>query len=199
MYTIWICTQLRIQALSRRTVRSHSHSLVRLQFTVEELTKRFATDYSSSPKKRKATGSHQAAPIPTSAPPSGRRYTSPVGSTTSTPGRTRGHTRQRSDISTPGSRMEPSRFSTLQLDSRPPSRGPRHDDYGRPEESSSQQPPPPQQQQQQPYEFRRYEEHAQSFGPGSTAGAMPPGQSGARETRRSFQQSSSGRSSAEAS
>ncbi|PVI00078.1 hypothetical protein DM02DRAFT_655726 [Periconia macrospinosa] len=60
-------------------------------------------DYTSSPKKRKAQGSHQAPPPPTSAPQS---HTSPSfshvsTSSASTPGR-RGHTRTRSDISSRG-------------------------------------------------------------------------------------------------
>jgi hypothetical protein len=59
-------------------------------------------DYTSSPKKRKAQGPHQAAPPPTSAP----QYTSPSfslvsTSSASTPGR-RGHTRARSDLSSRG-------------------------------------------------------------------------------------------------
>lgn len=61
-------------------------------------------DHTSSPKKRKATGSHQAAPPPTSQP----QYTSPpfsqTGSSVSnTPTtRRRGHSRQRSDMSSRG-------------------------------------------------------------------------------------------------
>ncbi|KAH7356333.1 hypothetical protein BKA66DRAFT_515534 [Pyrenochaeta sp. MPI-SDFR-AT-0127] len=60
-------------------------------------------EYTSSPKKRKAQGQHQPAPLPTSAPQS---YTSPSfshisTSSTSTPGR-RGHGRARSDASTRG-------------------------------------------------------------------------------------------------
>ena len=56
------------------------------------------SEYQSSPKKRKATGSHQPAPPPTSNPPD----TSPSFSHTSsgsTSGRRRGHSRQRSDAS----------------------------------------------------------------------------------------------------
>ncbi|KAL1384889.1 hypothetical protein HDK64DRAFT_20021 [Phyllosticta capitalensis] len=58
------------------------------------------SDYTSSPKKRKAQGAHQAPPAPSSAP----QFTSPSfshvsGSTTSTPGR-KGHARTRSDQST---------------------------------------------------------------------------------------------------
>lgn len=56
------------------------------------------SEYTSSPKKRKATGSHQPAPPPTSNPPD----TSPSFSHTSsgsTSGRRRGHSRQRSDAS----------------------------------------------------------------------------------------------------
>jgi hypothetical protein len=59
------------------------------------------TEYVSSPKKRKAQGAHQAAPIPSTAP----QYHSPsfvhVSSNYSTPGR-RTHTRQTSDSSTRG-------------------------------------------------------------------------------------------------
>lgn len=60
-------------------------------------------DHTSSPKKRKATGTQQAAPPPTSLP----QYTSPpfsqTGSSISTPSsRRRGHSRQRSDMSARG-------------------------------------------------------------------------------------------------
>lgn len=59
-------------------------------------------DPSSSPKKRKATGPHQSAPPPTSQP----QYTSPPfsgSSVSNTPqSRRRGHSRQRSDLSTRG-------------------------------------------------------------------------------------------------
>jgi hypothetical protein len=61
----------------------------------------FTPDHTSSPKKRKATGPQQAAPLPTSQP----QYTSPpfsqTGSSVSnTPSsRRRGHSRQRSDMS----------------------------------------------------------------------------------------------------
>jgi hypothetical protein len=59
-------------------------------------------DYVSSPKKRKAQGTHQAPPVPTTAP----QYHSPsfvhVASNYSTPGR-RSHTRQTSDSSIRGS------------------------------------------------------------------------------------------------
>ena len=58
-------------------------------------------DYTSSPKKRKAQGTHQAAPPPTSTP----QYTSPsfsqISSSASTPAR-RVHARARSDASTRG-------------------------------------------------------------------------------------------------
>ena len=62
------------------------------------------SDHLSSPKKRKATGPQQAAPPPTTQP----RYTSPPFSQTgssvaNTPSnRRRGHSRQRSDLSTRG-------------------------------------------------------------------------------------------------
>lgn len=61
-------------------------------------------DQTSSPRKRKATGSQQPAPPPTSQP----QYTSPPfsqgsASVSSTPqGRRRGHSRQRSDVSARG-------------------------------------------------------------------------------------------------
>ncbi|KAF2835736.1 hypothetical protein M501DRAFT_915296, partial [Patellaria atrata CBS 101060] len=59
----------------------------------------FESEHASSPKKRKAQGAHQPAPLPTSTP----QYTSPsfsqLASSASTPGR-RGHTRTRSDTST---------------------------------------------------------------------------------------------------
>lgn len=64
----------------------------------------FIPDHTSSPKKRKATGPQQAAPPPTSQP----QYTSPpfsqTGSSVSnTPSsRRRGHSRQRSDMSSRG-------------------------------------------------------------------------------------------------
>ena len=63
-----------------------------------------SSDHTSSPKKRKATGTQQAAPPPTSQP----QYTSPsfsqTGSSVSnTPSsRRRGHSRQRSDVSARG-------------------------------------------------------------------------------------------------
>ncbi|KAF2457622.1 hypothetical protein BDY21DRAFT_266948, partial [Lineolata rhizophorae] len=70
-------------------------------------------EYSSSPKKRKAQGSHQAAPAPSSTP----QYTSPSfsqmsSSSTSTPAR-RGHARTRSDASTRGQEA-PARPSSRQ-------------------------------------------------------------------------------------
>lgn len=56
------------------------------------------SEYQSSPKKRKATGSHQPAPPPTSNPPDTSPSFSHV-SSGSTSSRRRGHSRQRSDAS----------------------------------------------------------------------------------------------------
>ncbi|KAF2878071.1 hypothetical protein BDV95DRAFT_613698 [Massariosphaeria phaeospora] len=71
-------------------------------------------EYTSSPKKRKAQGGHQAPPPPTSAPQS---YTSPSfsyvsTSTASTPAR-RGHARARSDASSRGAEASVSRRGTV--------------------------------------------------------------------------------------
>ena len=71
-------------------------------------TSHLRSEYTNSPKKRKATGPHHAAPPPTSNP----NETSPSFSQTSagsTPGRRRGHSRQRSDTSSRAPH-EPARY-----------------------------------------------------------------------------------------
>lgn len=127
----------------------------------------FDSDYTSSPKKRKAQGAHQPAPQPTT------QYTSPsfsqVSSSTSTPGR-RGHARTRSDASTrgydPGAR--PRSYHE-------PASG-RAESVGRSERSSAEQ--HYQQQQQQRIDEERG--GGDERGSGSARNPDPPTQ---RETR----------------
>ncbi|KAI9761554.1 MAG: hypothetical protein M4579_000945 [Chaenotheca gracillima] len=61
---------------------------------------RGASEYTSSPKKRKAHGPHQPAPPPSSHPSQTSPSFSQTGSAASTPGRRPGHSRHRSDAST---------------------------------------------------------------------------------------------------
>lgn len=91
----------RVQAVTTRL--QHHQASIRIH-CCPRLEVNESTDQTSSPRKRKATGSQQPAPPPTSQP----QYTSPPfsqgsASVSSTPqGRRRGHSRQRSDVSARG-------------------------------------------------------------------------------------------------